>query len=77
MRLKFDYAGHLIRKTEFCWTRQILDWVPYGSTRKKGRPTTIWSDNLVNAAGTLWKRSVYNRAAWRKIGETYAQRWAT
>jgi len=35
MGLKFGYAGHLLRKNEFNWTRQILDWTPYGSVRKK------------------------------------------
>ena len=57
MKLKFDYARHLIRKKEFSCTRQILNWVPYGSITKKGRPATRSSANLVNTASTLWKRS--------------------
>lgn len=77
MRLKFVYAGHLIRKKEFNWTRQILDWTPYGSVRRRGRPATRWTDDIINAVGTLWKSNVHRRLAWKKIGEAYAQRWAT
>ena len=45
-KLKWNWAGHVARRTDQGWTTRILFWTPRGRTRNRGRPTTRWRDDL-------------------------------
>ena len=42
---KFQWAGHVLRRTDGRWSRQALCWHPMGY-RLQGRPLMRWSDGL-------------------------------
>ncbi len=75
-KLKWKYAGHIIRRKGNRWEKTVLNWVPYDQKRKKGRPKTRWVDEINKYAGVLWQRDAWFRECWKKVGEAYAQRWA-
>jgi len=76
-KMKFKYAGHVVRGKGDRWNRRLLDWTPYGEKRKKGRPRKrCWREEIEQRVGGLWQRCVENRKIWRNIGEAYAQEWA-
>ena len=37
-RSTWTLAGHMARRTDECWSMQILDWWPEGISSKTGRP---------------------------------------
>ena len=49
-RRKFQWAGHVARRTDGRWSQFLLQWAVFGS-RQQGRPRTRWTDSLV-----LWFR---------------------
>ena len=44
-RRKYRWAGHVARRDDERWSRQVLCWNPVG-VRAQGRPLTRWSDAL-------------------------------
>ena len=44
-RRKYRWAGHVARRDDERWSRQVLCWKPVG-VRAQGRPLTRWSDAL-------------------------------
>ena len=44
-RRKYRWAGHVARRDDGRWSRQVLCWSPVG-LRAQGRPLTRWSDPL-------------------------------
>merc|ERR1711924_462898 len=50
----FNWAGHIYRRTDGRWSKQILDWIPEGGPRqggkgrgrKQSRPHRRWEDAL-------------------------------
>jgi len=74
--LKIKFLGHIARGYDDRWSRALLEWWPYGKTRKKGRPTTRYIDEIKNRVGVEWQRVTEDRTRWRKTGEVYAQLWA-
>ncbi|KAI8441306.1 hypothetical protein MSG28_014931 [Choristoneura fumiferana] len=52
--LKWQWAGHITRRTDNRWGRRVLEWRPRIGKRSVGRPQTRWSDDLRRAAGKIW-----------------------
>ncbi len=75
-KLKWKFAGRMIRREENRWEKHIFKWIPYNGKRRKGRPKRRWKDELREYAGILWGRDARVREHWKKVGEVYAQRWA-
>ncbi len=75
-KLKWKYAGHVIRRKGGTWENLIVNWTPYGNKRRKGRPMRRWEDEFVAKKGPLWKRIALDRKIWKKSGKAYAQKWA-
>lgn len=46
-RRKWQWAGHICRRTDGRWSRLLLDWLPHGH-RKRGHPETRWKDVLIH-----------------------------
>jgi hypothetical protein len=71
--LKWQWAGHISRRTDNCWGKRVLEWRPHLGKRSVGRPEARWSDDLRRTAGRSWMRVAENRARSREIGEAYVQ----
>lgn len=76
-KLKWKWAGHIMRQTDGRWTKELTEWCPRYSTRGVGRPATRWRDELAGftGAGECWTRCTANKLTWKKMGEAFAQQW--
>ncbi|CAG9788817.1 unnamed protein product [Diatraea saccharalis] len=74
-KLKWQWAGHISRRTDNRWGKRVLEWRPRLGKRSVGRPQARWSDDLRKMAGRSWMRTAENRNRWRAIGEAYVQQW--
>ncbi|CAG4968657.1 unnamed protein product [Parnassius apollo] len=74
-KLKWQWAGHIARRTDNRWGRKVLEWQPRTGRRSVGRPPTRWSDDLVRYAGSRWMQVAQDRALWHYLGEAYVQQW--
>jgi hypothetical protein len=72
--LKWQWAGHISRRTDNRWVKRVLEWRPRLGKHSVGRPQA-WSDDLRRTAGRSWMRVAEDRARWRYIGEAYVQQW--
>lgn len=77
-KLKFNYAGHLIRDSKFKWTEHTLDWVPYDHRRSRGRPSSRWRDEIAANTVLACGKDALHRKRWDiyRVADTYVQRWA-
>ncbi|KAL0832165.1 hypothetical protein ABMA28_001622 [Loxostege sticticalis] len=73
--LKWQWAGHIARRTDGRWGRKVLEWRPRTGRRSVGRPPTRWTDDLVKVAGGAWMRAAQDRVLWKSLGEAYVQQW--
>lgn len=76
-RLKWQWAGHIARRTDGRWGRRVLEWRIRTGRRSVGRPPTRWTDDLVKVAGSRWMRAAQDRMSWRSKGEAYVQQWTS
>jgi hypothetical protein len=60
--LKWQWAGHISRKTDKRWGERVLDWKPRLGKHSLGRPQARWSDNLRRIASRSWMRVAEDRA---------------
>ena len=74
-KLKWQWAGHISRRTDNRWGKRVLEWRPRLGKRSVGRPQARWSDDLRKTAGRSWMREAENRSQWRALGEAYVQQW--
>ncbi|KAI8440150.1 hypothetical protein MSG28_001546 [Choristoneura fumiferana] len=65
-KLKWQWAGHIARRTDGRWGQKVLEWRPRTGRRAVGRPPTRWS--LVKIAGSRWMRKAQDRSEWRALG---------
>ena len=76
-KLKWQWAGHIARRTDGRWGCKVLEWRPRTGKRSVGRPPTRWTDDLVKTAGTRWMRAASIRSSWKSKGEAYVQQWTS
>ncbi|CAH0677679.1 unnamed protein product [Spodoptera exigua] len=76
-KLKWQWAGHICRRTDDRWSKRVLEWRPRLGKRSVGRPPARWTDDIRRVAGSGWMRRAEHRAQWRAIGEAYVQQWTT
>ncbi|KAI8421377.1 hypothetical protein MSG28_009457 [Choristoneura fumiferana] len=69
-KLKWQWAGHIARRTDDRWGQKVLEWRPRTGRRAVGRPPTRWSDDLVKIAGSRWMRKAQDRSEWRALKVT-------
>ncbi|CAB3231006.1 unnamed protein product [Arctia plantaginis] len=75
--LKWQWAGHIARRTDGRWGSKVLQWRPRTGKRSVGRPPTRWTDDLVKVAGNRWMQAAINRPRWKSLGEAYVQQWTS
>ncbi|KAI8426806.1 hypothetical protein MSG28_014489 [Choristoneura fumiferana] len=61
--LKWQWAGHIARRTDGRWGRKVLEWRPRIGKRSVGR--------------SRWMQAAANRRNWRTVGEAYVQQWTS
>ena len=67
-KLKWQWAGHICRRTDGRWSRRVIEWRPrLGKSR--------WSDNIRQIAGGHWMGKAEDRAARYALQEAYVQHW--
>ena len=76
-KLKWQWAGHIARRTDNRWGKKVLEWRPRTGRRSVGRPPTRWTDDLVKTAGNRWMQEASSRSKWRSMGEAYVQQWTS
>ena len=65
------WAGHVARRTDHRWTKEILDWIPRDIKRPRRRPP----DEIRKHAGAMWMRDAADRLLWKNLGEAFIQQW--
>ena len=79
-RRKFRWAGHVIRRDDGRWTREVLTWSLQG-TRSRGRPFTRWTDSLnkffekryEEAEDSFWLILAEDRYTWHALDDEYIE----
>ncbi|KAI8439956.1 hypothetical protein MSG28_001406 [Choristoneura fumiferana] len=60
-KLKWQWAGHIARRTDGRWGQKFLECRPRTGRRAVSRPPIRWSDDLVKIAGSRWMRKAQDR----------------
>ncbi|CAH2218367.1 jg7122 [Pararge aegeria aegeria] len=74
-KLKWQWAGHVCRRTDSRRGKRVLEWKPRIGKRSAGRPPTRWTNDLKKVAGSGWMRKAEDRVWWRALGKAYVQQW--
>ena len=73
-RLKWRWAGHVVRRNDSRWAVRMLHWIPHGGERRRGRPATRWEDELEQFAksqGLKWETCALDRNLWAALEEKF------
>ncbi|CAH2207480.1 jg12778, partial [Pararge aegeria aegeria] len=54
-KLKWQWAGHIARRTDGRSVLKVLEWRPRTGKRSGGRPPTRWTDGIRRVAGSRWR----------------------
>ncbi|CAH2251398.1 jg6007 [Pararge aegeria aegeria] len=49
-KLKWQWAGHIVRRKDGRWGPKVLEWQPRTGKRSVGRPPTRWTDDIKRVA---------------------------
>ncbi|CAH2243094.1 jg14115 [Pararge aegeria aegeria] len=49
-KLKWQWAGHIVRRKTRRWGPKVLEWQPRTGKRSVGRPPTRWTDVIKRVA---------------------------
>lgn len=60
--MKWQWAGHISRRTDNRWGKRVLEWRPRLGKCSVERPQARWSDDLRGMAGRSWMRVANDRA---------------
>ena len=80
-RRKFRWAGHVARRFDGRWTKEILRYIPIGK-RAQGRPRIRWSDSLdaffthrqnEDTAYVTWGGIAQSRETWHDLEDEFVQ----
>ncbi|XP_069362032.1 uncharacterized protein [Maniola hyperantus] len=75
LKLKWQWAGHIVRKTDRRCGPKVLEWRPRTGRCSVGRPPTRWTDDIRRVAGRRWIQAAQDRGVWNSLQETYVQQW--
>ncbi|CAH2214523.1 jg25764 [Pararge aegeria aegeria] len=71
-KLKWQWAGHIVRRKDGRWGPKVLEWQP-----RTGRSPTRWTDDINRVAGSRWIQAAQNRGIWNSPQKTYVQQWSS
>ena len=74
-KLKFIYAGHLMRSERDIWAKIMIIWGPFDRKKTRERPLGRWSYEIEKEVGPEWTRKTNDRKKWREIGGAYASQY--
>ncbi|CAH2248562.1 jg24159 [Pararge aegeria aegeria] len=69
-KLKWQWAGHIVRRKDGRWGLKVLEWQPRTGKRSVGRPPTRWIDDIKRVAGSRWIQAAQNRGTWNSLQKT-------
>ena len=73
-KMKWSWAGHIIRLKDNRPTSRVTTWRPYEKKRRQGRPAKRWRDGLDKYwSDTIWQRTAQDRVIWRRHAEAFTQ----
>ena len=72
---KWQWAGHIARRSDQRWTTEILNWIPRDHKRPRKRPKKRWVDDTVKYKGIKWQQLAVHRQGWKEAEETFIQQW--
>ncbi|KAG1664823.1 Aquaporin-10 [Nymphon striatum] len=52
---KWNWAGHLTRRTDDRWTTKSTIWITDRGGRNRGKPKGRWVDDMLTLTGIVWK----------------------
>ncbi|CAH2101778.1 unnamed protein product [Euphydryas editha] len=73
-KLKWRWAGHVARLNDNRWTKMTTSWLGPSGQRKRGRPNTRWTDDIIKIAGTHWMREAEDKEKWLSLEEAFTLR---
>ncbi|CAH2232405.1 jg20998 [Pararge aegeria aegeria] len=73
-KLKWQWAGHIARRTDGLWGLKVLEWRPRTGKRSVGRPQTRWTDDIRREAGSRWRQAAKDRVLWNSLQKTSSGR---
>ncbi|CAH2237376.1 jg10504 [Pararge aegeria aegeria] len=76
-KLKWQWAGHIARRTDGRWGLKVLEWRPRTGKRSVGRPPTSGRDDIRRVAGSRWKQAAQDRLLCNSLQKTYVQQWTS
>ena len=74
MKIKWQWAGHLMRRTDDRWSRRLTEWYPRNGSRQRGRPPRRWDQEIPKYCN--WRRIAADRQRWTTLGEGFLQQWS-
>ncbi|KAG1663166.1 hypothetical protein GQR58_020528 [Nymphon striatum] len=69
---KWNWAGHLSRRTDDRWTTKSTIWITDRGGRKRGKPKRWWVDDIAKFDSD-WVDRAADREDWRSRREAFAQ----
>jgi hypothetical protein len=72
-RRRFRWAGHVARRHDGRWTREVLTWSVAGS-RARGRPLARWTDTIIKFFNEMWGVDIKDNSFWLDLAEE-RERW--
>ncbi|CAH2242070.1 jg6602 [Pararge aegeria aegeria] len=76
-KLKWQWAGHIVRRRDGRWGSKVLEWQPRTGKRSVGRPPTRWTDDIRRDAGSRWIQAAQNCGIWNSVQKIYVQQWTS
>ncbi|CAH2244657.1 jg5443 [Pararge aegeria aegeria] len=76
-KLKWQWAGHIVRRKDGRWGPKVLEWQPRTGKRSVDRPPTRWTDDMKRVAGSRWIQAAQNGGTWNSLQKTYVQQWTS
>lgn len=66
-KLKFKWAGHLMRADNNKWSKITTEWIPLDKKRNKGRQRRRWMDEIRKEAGKGWTTRTIMKKEWKML----------
>ncbi|CAH2229473.1 jg20853 [Pararge aegeria aegeria] len=75
--LKWQWAGHIARRTDGRWGLKVLEWRPRTEKRSVSRPARRWTDDIRRVAASRWRQASQDRGLWNSLRKTFVQQWTS
>ncbi|CAH2235516.1 jg19493 [Pararge aegeria aegeria] len=74
-KLKWQWVGHVARRTAGRWGLTVLEWRPRTAKRSVSRPPMRRTEDIRRVAGSRWRQAAQDRVSWNSLQKTYIQQW--